>query len=306
MYDLIGDLHGHADALEELLLALGYQQTAGVYRHANRQVIFLGDFVDRGPKIRQVLHIVRSMVEADTALAVMGNHELNALAFHTELALKPGSYLRPRNDKNTHQHQQTLLQLNAAELADALAWFRTLPLWLDLAGLRAVHACWDEQSIAHVARGLDLHGSVSHEFLQAACCREGNLFAPVETILKGKEARLPEGLFYRDKDGHLRDQVRTRWYLPAAGKTYGEYAFQSDPIDCSDLLLDDVVQNATPYPSTSKPVFVGHYWLSSQQPELLAENVACLDYSVAKGGFLCAYRWNGEQQLSNENFVWVR
>jgi hypothetical protein len=52
-------------------------------------------------------------------------------------------------------------------------------------------------------------------------------------------------------------------------------------------------------------VFVGHYWLSAQRPELLADNVACLDYSVAKGGFLCAYRWNGERTLSNENFVWV-
>lgn len=44
---------------------------------------------------------------------------------------------------------------------------------------------------------------------------------------------------------------------------------------------------------------------SAQRPELLAENVACLHYSVAKGGFLCAYRWNGEQTLSNENFVWA-
>ena len=42
------------------------------------------------------------------------------------------------------------------------------------------------------------------------------------------------------------------------------------------------------------------------RPELLADNVACLDYSVAKGGFLCAYRWNGEQKLKNENFVWVK
>lgn len=50
-------------------------------------------------------------------------------------------------------------------------------------------------------------------------------------------------------------------------------------------------------------MFVGHYWLSAQRPELLADNVACLDFSVAKGGFLCAYRWNGERKLSNENFV---
>ncbi len=56
----------------------------------------------------------------------------------------------------------------------------------------------------------------------------------------------------------------------------------------------------------AKPVFVGHYWLSAQRPELLADTVACLDYSVAKGGLLCAYRWNGEWQLSNDNFVWVQ
>jgi hypothetical protein len=53
-------------------------------------------------------------------------------------------------------------------------------------------------------------------------------------------------------------------------------------------------------------VFLGHYWLSAERPTILADNVACLDFSVAKGGFLCAYRWDGEQQLSNDSFVWVR
>src|SRR4051794_116693 len=84
MYDLIGDIHGHADELEQLLEGLGYHRHAGVYRHPERKVIFLGDFIDRGPKIRQVLEIVRPMLEEGHALAVMGNHELNALAFHTE------------------------------------------------------------------------------------------------------------------------------------------------------------------------------------------------------------------------------
>ena len=48
MYDLIGDIHGHADELVELLERLGYVEINGVYRHANRSVIFCGDFVDRG------------------------------------------------------------------------------------------------------------------------------------------------------------------------------------------------------------------------------------------------------------------
>lgn len=44
----------------------------------------------------------------------------------------------------------------------------------------------------------------------------------------------------------------------------------------------------------------------ANRPAVLADNMACLDFSVAKGGFLCAYRGNGEQKLSNDNFVWVK
>ena len=61
-YDIIGDIHGHADELEELLQKLGYQLRDGVYSHPeNRKVIFLGDYIDRGPKIRETLHIVKNM-----------------------------------------------------------------------------------------------------------------------------------------------------------------------------------------------------------------------------------------------------
>jgi hypothetical protein len=31
-------------------------------------------------------------------------------------------------------------------LRSHLEWFRTLPIWLDLDGLRVVHACWDERT----------------------------------------------------------------------------------------------------------------------------------------------------------------
>ena len=40
--------------------------------------LFLGDYLDRGPEIREVLHTVRGMVEAGDALAILGNHESNA------------------------------------------------------------------------------------------------------------------------------------------------------------------------------------------------------------------------------------
>lgn len=304
MFDLIGDIHGHADELVGLLEKLGYAKRQGVYHHPNRRVIFLGDFIDRGSKIREVLEIVRPMVEAETALAVMGNHELNALAYHTEDSSVPGEHLRRNSPKNEKQHKQTLVQLSKKELDSCLAWFRTLPLWLDNDGLRAVHACWDQNAVAQCADGLKQHDGVSDAFLHSACRAGQPLFAPVETLLKGKETPLPNGLSFQDKDGHVRTKTRIRWYLPAEGHTYRSYAM-TDQVDC-DLAIDsEVIAQAAPYPTDGKPVFVGHYWLSAERPEVLAPNVACLDYSVAKGGFLCAYRWNGEQQLSNEKFVWI-
>jgi hypothetical protein len=259
MHDLIGDIHGHADALEQLL----------------------------------------RMVESDAALAVMGNHELNALAFHTPDPDKPGEHLRPHNEKNSYQHAATMRQLSAGELASCLAWFRTLPLWLDLDGLRVVHACWDETRMARI------RGPVTDEFLSAACVSGGSLFEPVEAILKGKEVRLPSGATFRDKDGHERLATRVKWYEPPHGHTYRTYAMASEPIPSDEPIPEEVVQTAVPYPDADKPVFVGHYWLSGSQPELLRANIACVDWSVAKGGFLCGYRWDGERELDAGKFVWT-
>ena len=51
-YDLVGDIHGHADALHRLLHELEYDEVEGVFRHPERKMIFVGDFVDRGPQQR--------------------------------------------------------------------------------------------------------------------------------------------------------------------------------------------------------------------------------------------------------------
>ena len=137
MYDIIGDIHGHADELVELLEKLGYMETHGCFRHPDRKVIFCGDFIDRGPNIPDTVRIAKSMVENDAALAVMGNHEFNALAFHTEDPRQPGIFLRPHDSKNLHQHAETQRQFDTSELEDALNWFRTLPVALDLGSLES-------------------------------------------------------------------------------------------------------------------------------------------------------------------------
>ena len=83
-YDIIGDVHGYAATLEKLLEQLGYSKKGGTYSHPTRQAMFVGDIIDRGPKIREALHLVRRMVLEGAALMVLGNHEFNAIGWHTK------------------------------------------------------------------------------------------------------------------------------------------------------------------------------------------------------------------------------
>lgn len=79
-FDIIGDVHGCAEELRELLARLGYAEEAGVFRHpAGRRAIFLGDLVDRGPDTPGVLRIAMGMAEAGAALCVPGNHDVKLL-----------------------------------------------------------------------------------------------------------------------------------------------------------------------------------------------------------------------------------
>ncbi len=303
MYDLIGDLHGHADALETLLAALGYRQTAGAWRHSSRRVLFLGDFLDRGPKIRETLRLVRDMLEAGSALSVLGNHEWNAFAFHHRDPDRPGEFLRRHHERNRVQHAATLAQVPAAELASHLAFLRGLPIRLDLAGVRLVHACWDDVAFSVIDEAYARHRGLTDPFLVEGSNPEALLFAALEIVLKGKEMKLPQGETLVDKDGHVRHVARVRWYAHPDGETVASYTLPPFPSLSATPLPRRVVAEARPYPTGAPPVFVGHYWLTDAVPVPLAPNVACLDYSVAAGGYLCAYRFDGHPEIERDAFV---
>lgn len=98
--DIIGDIHGQADKLEAMLTRLGYSHHMGAWRHPNREVRFVGDFIDRGPGQIRTLKLVRDMIEAGSAKAVMGNHEFNAIAYATHDPDHPKHFLRIRGSKN--------------------------------------------------------------------------------------------------------------------------------------------------------------------------------------------------------------
>jgi polynucleotide kinase-phosphatase len=107
-FDIIGDIHGCYDELIELLTNLGYQIGAGgdgsslvVRPPSGRKAIFLGDLVDRGPKVVEVLRLVMPMVAAETALCVPGNHDMKLMR-----------KLKGRNVQVTHGLAESLARLD--------------------------------------------------------------------------------------------------------------------------------------------------------------------------------------------------
>jgi hypothetical protein len=310
MYDLIGDIHGHAALLKHLLNAMGYTEKNGVWQHAERTVIFLGDFVDRGPEQFEVIGIARSMVEQGHAQAVMGNHEFNAVAWATPHDEVEGEFLRPHSDKNLNQHKEFLTQLgsDSALHESVVNWFKTLPLYLDLEGIRVVHACWHPASLEALAPYTDEKNCILPN-AWAELSREGSSgFEALEVVLKGMEIPLPAGVEFADKDGHIRKNVRTKWW-DASCSTYQQLAMV--PKYVVDLIPAEAVpEDFLSSYADDKPLFIGHYWLSGD-PAPLTDQVACLDYSIAakapKDGVdrrkLCAYRWSGEQKILSGNFI---
>ncbi|HET6654900.1 MAG TPA: metallophosphoesterase [Gammaproteobacteria bacterium] len=305
-YDIIGDIHGREDELRGLLVNLGYGDDGGVWRHPDRQALFIGDFIDRYPA-RGVLDIVRPMVENGTALAVMGNHELNAIAYHYPDPDSEGDYLRPRNEKNRGQHAafRHEFEPEPAVLDDTIDWFRTLPLWLDLGELRAVHAAWHEPSMARLRRYMDADGRLTDAGIINVHQRDSDAADAVEVVAKGVEFELPDGASFFDKGKVERHNVRVKWWRNQRPAKWADVAI--GPPNMQRQLPEATVDWPADlgYPADAPPVFIGHYWWSGP-PAPLAPNVACVDYSAGlAGGKLVAYRWSGESRLSERNFVAV-
>ncbi|HWL52950.1 MAG TPA: polynucleotide kinase-phosphatase [Chthoniobacteraceae bacterium] len=81
-FDLIGDVHGCYDELVELLTALGYAVDPANFTAVpppGRKAVFLGDLVDRGPKVVPVLKLAMNMTRAGSALCVPGNHDVKLM-----------------------------------------------------------------------------------------------------------------------------------------------------------------------------------------------------------------------------------
>ncbi|SLN58751.1 Bis(5'-nucleosyl)-tetraphosphatase PrpE [asymmetrical] [Roseovarius gaetbuli] len=298
--DIIPDIHGQAEKLRVALRNLGWHRSGTSWTHPepDRQIVFLGDFIDRGPENSAVIRIVRQLMDAGRAQAIMGNHELNALHFHT-LDPDTGLPLRSHEKRNIEQHESFLKEfpIGAPDTKAVLDWMKDLPLFIENDGFRAVHAAWIQSAIDDL-RAHTPSGVLSEEQLIRAACKGDAIFDLAETLAKGPEQRLPENYFFTDENKHVRHHVRLKWWNGDA-KTWREVAMSVPNLEelPDELLPLSLATNI--YPLDEKPVFFGHYWMSGE-PELQSSNALCLDYSAGTDGPLVTYKLPARGRLSLE------
>lgn len=305
--DVVGDVHGELDVLESLLARLGYRGRDGGHPEG-RTLVFVGDLVDRGPKSLAVVERVRELVEAGRARCVLGNHELNVL----------------RQDRK--EGNDWFFDLPAAEQGRVLGFLATLPLALERADLRVVHACWHE---GHVSALRHQQGPVVPlsqrlaEEVEQTLATEGVLDrADRETAHPLDDRTRPPPMLHATAERNVRRQAAH----PVKVLTSGLEEVADAPFWAGGRWRFE--RRATWWDTYQGPrVVVGHYWRScaphrhqGKGPDLFAGvaptaplgaagQVMCIDYSIGhrqrersegKTQFdsaLAAYRWPEDEVI---------
>ncbi len=296
--DIIGDVHGEIDALNDLLTHLGYADDGS---HADdRHLVFLGDLTDRGPDSPAVLHKVMALVAAGRAQCILGNHELNLLR---DVEKHGNAWWA--NPARVNEHPAEVI--SPGDKATMMRFLETLPIALERPDLRVVHACWNAAAIA------ELRVRESDGLTVAALYKEY-----LDRILHGGKQGPVAEAYAREWRQHHEDLTDPDWapvYLPAKARMDREYQM-SNPVCVATS--GEERETSAPFWAGGKwrmvdrvkwwaaydepiPVIIGHYWRRFSEartvfsdkfgPDLFAgvephhwmgrrQSVYCVDFSV--------------------------
>lgn len=316
--DIIGDIHGEYNALVALLTQLGYDENG---KHPDkRKVVFVGDFIDRGHNSTAVLALAERWINAGSAFAVLGNHEINLLRNdpkegsgwffdekHQEDTEKFGDYHRP----------------DQSERENIVKFLSSLPIALERHDLRVIHAAWHSESIEKIKKLKN--GTVEEHFDKWETALLENLKSC------GLKARKDQEKI--DYSEELKSESTPPPLLEGHAK-YDEYMQMGNPLK----VLTSGVERKLTDPSKvfraggkwrfvervawwneydeKVPVVIGHYWRSfdsnakadaeKAESDLFGSvdplawhgkhnNVFCIDFSVGK-------RWKERREGVTKNY----
>lgn len=322
--DIVGDIHGHHDALRGLMGKLNY--AADGSHPDGRKLVFVGDLVDRGPNSPGVVEQVMNMVDAGNAQCVVGNHELNIARDSKKL----DNHWFFNENSSSEDRQRTA----SAEQKDSIRhFFNKLPLALERDDLRIVHACWHHESIAQLETRSRVISDIGSEYrrFRSETDHDLKLSGALEKYRKEQES-FDEYVRYGDNDpddnwpqarlleGYAAVNEARQMRNPIAVLTSGEEraAKKTYPAGGKFRFVDRVAwwNNY----NDEQAVIIGHYWrlynfdivsrprtagidvfkgTSPDQWLGARRNVYCVDFSVGGRGKnfssnvcrLAAVRW---------------
>ena len=300
MYDIIGDVHGQAALLKKLLLKLGYEKSENGYFHAKRKAIFVGDFINRGPEIRKTIRLIRKMVKNGNAFAILGNHEINAILFH--LKDKSGKPLIKESRKNYLSLFKTINEFSTYpdEWEKHLQWMRRLPLFLELKGIRIVHACWSDSAVEVVKLALNEERGRKSIFREYYKNPKSELSKSINILTKGINLTMPGDLKVVNNKGVVPREFRLCWWKNPDGKTFREMSFESKYKLPAYTVPKEIIPETFFYSENEPIIFFGHY-CRANGPHIINTNLCCVDSCVSGAKLLTAYSWNGEKVLNKKN-----
>lgn len=307
-YDVIPAI-GRLDQLERLLEHLGHL-TGERSSPTGRTPVFLGGVCDAAGPTRSA-DLIRAMVDAGTALAVVGPSELQEVRRARPVTPhRPGAERsRDTGDVLAGNRGSTSASTGSAAASTATcddwgSWLHTLPLWLELPGLRVAHGCWSEFDVAMLRSALDGNCLGTPALSDATSLAVGDLARAIDTIVLGPSVALPPSLWCRDPSGRDVRAARYRWWEDGP-VTYRTRAALPDGCAFPDGVaareaLDTGIPGAVPVLfAHESPVVVGSRWCADG-PVVLGPSVLAL---TVPSGHPVAYRWSGEHHLDLAHLV---
>jgi len=156
-----------------------------------------------------------------------------------------------------------------------------------------IHACWHQPSMLALKPYMDESNCIKDDdFYRRVGAKTEPFYSALEIVLKGPEVKLPEGASFSDNEGQKRNRARVNWWKLHKGQEHA-FAVGQEVIEDHDMAAKYAKALEYMYHKDHPVIFFGHYWQREEENEHKHQaNSACLDWSVAKGGRLRAYRWN--------------
>lgn len=295
--DVIGDVHGELEALQDLVGHLGYAEDGA--HPEGRFLVFVGDLVDRGPDSPGVVAWVQRMIQDGNALCMLGNHELNLL-LDKKRAGNEWFFGKEQELRGTGQAIPQVLA-NDEMREELLVFLRTLPLAAERSDLRVAHACWHAPAV-DALRGEDRPLAnlfyETEKSITASCLAagvEGKSMAadlaqqndnPVTVMTSGLERETTEAF---RAGGRMRHVERVPWW-----ETYQEETAVVFGHFWRAMHAEHRAVKRGPY------LFHDHAFQAALGPK---KNAYCVDYSV---GYRNVARAKGELGERNAALMALR